>query len=147
MQITIKSGTQTLNYTCAEPSMIISPPEKEISFPTTAAEFSIKQEDLQKVIRAAGVLQLPDIAVVGDGSTITVTSTNSKNPTTDKFSVDVGSTDQSFSLIFKSENIIKLYSSDYNVKLTSKGISKFESTSNVNTVYYIASEANSKFGE
>ena len=146
-KITIKSGAQKLSYTCADPAMIISPPEKELTFPAVDVEFDIKQEELQKLIRAGSVLQLPDIAAIGNGKTISLTATNTKNPTTDQYSVEVGKTDKTFSMVFKMDNIIKLISSDYNVKISGKGISKFESTANMKTLYYVATEANSKFGE
>ncbi|CAB5221490.1 sliding clamp [uncultured Caudovirales phage] len=143
-QMTIKSGKQSLNYTYADPSMLIVPPEKDITFPEPDIEFDVSQEELQKVVRATGVLQLPDIAVVGDSSTIRICATNSKNPTTDTFTVDVGSTDKNFNMVFKAENIIKLLSTNYNVKVSSKGLALFTSDS---ASYYVATEANSSFNK
>jgi gp45 sliding clamp, C terminal len=143
-QVKIVSGRQSVNYTYADPSMIVAPdPNKDINFPAADVEFSISQEELQKVVRASGVLQLPEIAVTGDNHHITVTATNSKNPTTDVFAVEVGETDKSFSMIFKLENIIKLISGNYDVKISSRGLSKW-STGNV--MYYVATEASSSFG-
>lgn len=143
-QVKIVSGRQSVNYTYADPSMIVAPdPNKDINFPTADVEFSISQEELQKVIRAAGVLQLPEIAVTGDSHHITVTATNSKNPTADVFSVEVGDTDKSFNMIFNLDNIIKLISGNYDVKISSRGLSKW-STNNV--IYYVATEASSTFG-
>ena len=48
-----------------------------------------------------------------------------------------------FNMVFKIENL-KLFSGDYNVEVTSKGISKFSHTS-TNLQYFIATEADSKF--
>jgi hypothetical protein len=144
-QVKIVSGRQTVNYTYADPSMIVAPdPNKDINFPAADVEFSISQEELQKAIRAAGVLQLPEIAVTGDSHHITVTANNSKNPSSDVFSIEVGETDKTFNMIFKVENIIKLISSNYNVMISSRGLSKW-STNNV--FYYIATEASSTFGQ
>jgi len=141
-QMTIISGSQSLNYTYADPSMIVTPPEKDINFPEPDIEFNITQEELQKVVRATGVLQLPDIAVIGDGSTLKMSSTNSKNPTTDVFNIKVGETDKKFNMIFKAENIIKLISANYNVKISAKGLALFTA----DTIrYYVATEANSSF--
>jgi hypothetical protein len=142
-QVKIVSGRQSVSYTYADPSMIVAPdPNKDINFPAADIEFSISQEELQKVVRATGVLQLPEIAVIGNGQTVTVTATNSKNPTTDVFSVEVGETDKTFSMIFKVDNIIKLISGSYDVKISSRGLSKW-STNNV--IYYVATEATSNF--
>ena len=141
-QMTIISGSQSLNYTYADPSMIVTPPEKDINFPEPDIEFNITQEELQKVVRATGVLQLPDIAVIGDGSTLKMSSTNSKNPTTDVFNIKVGETTKTFNMIFKAENIIKLLSANYNVKISSRGLALFTA----DTIrYYVATEANSSF--
>jgi len=142
-QVKIESGRQSVNYTYADPSMIVAPdPNKSISFPVADIEFSISQEDLQRVVRATSVLQLPDIAVIGDGQKITITATNSKNPTTDIFGIEVGETDKTFSMYFEVSDIIKLISADYNVKLSSKGLSQWKST---NVLYYVAMKANSSF--
>ena len=145
-KIVIQSGKQKMSYTCADPSMIITPPEKELNFPSAEIDFQVNQEDLQKVIRAGGVLQLPEISVVGKDGKISIAATDTKNPTSDIYTVEIGDTDLTFNMIFKADNIIKLISSDYNVKISSKLISKFTSSSGVN-VYYIAAEKDSKFGE
>jgi gp45 sliding clamp, C terminal len=142
-QVKIVSGRQTVNYTYADPSMIVAPdPNKSINFPAADIEFSISQEELQKVVRATAVLQLPDIAVTGDGTNILVTATNSKNPTTDVFSIEVGKTDKTFKMIFVVENIVKLIPGDYNVMISSKGLSKWTTDK---VLYYVATEANSNF--
>ena len=142
-QVKIVSGRQSVNYTFADPSMIVAPdPNKNINFPVADVEFSISQEELQRVVRATAVLQLPDIAVVGDGENISITATNSKNPTTDGFSIVVGNTDKNFTMYFEVSDIIKLISSDYNVKISSKGLSQWRSD---NVLYYVAVKANSSF--
>jgi len=142
-QVKIESERQSVNYTYADPSMIVAPnPDKSINFPTADVEFSISHEELQRVVRATSVLQLPDIAVIGDGKKITITATNSKNPTTDIFGIQVGETDKSFSMYFEVSDIIKLISADYDVKLSSKGLSQWKSS---NVLYYVAMKANSSF--
>ena len=138
----ISSGKQSLLYTYADASMIVTPPEKDITFPSPDIEFNVTQEELQRVVRSAGVLQLPEITVVGDGSVIRLCSGNSKNPSADTFMIDVGTTDKTFNMVFKAENAMKLISTDYNVKISSKGLSLFTS----NTVsYYVPTESNSSF--
>jgi len=142
-QVKIVSGRQTVNYTYADPSMIVAPdPNKNIVFPEADVEFSISQEELQRVVRATAVLQLPDIAVIGDSQKITITATDSRNPTTDVFGIEVGETDKSFSMYFEVSDVIKLISSDYNVKISSKGLSQWKSA---NVLYYVAMKANSSF--
>lgn len=142
-QMTIVSGRQSVNYTYADISSIVAPPQnKSISIPSSEIEFSISQEELQRIVRSAGVLQLPNIAVTGDGIDIKMTATNSKNPTTDVFSIEVGKTEKTFNMVFKVESIIKLMPANYNVKITSKGLSHFSSDT---IEYYIATESDSYY--
>jgi len=142
-QVKIVSGRQSVNYTYADPSMIVAPPvDKDINFPAAEIEFNITQEELQKLIRAAAVLQLPELSVNGDEHNITVSATNSKNPTADTYSLDVGTTDKMFNMIFKVENIVKLLSTDYQVRISAKGLSQFNASS---VTYYVATEANSQY--
>ena len=138
----ISSGKQSLLYTYADSSMIVTPPEKDISFPSPDIEFDITQEELQRVVRATGVLQLPEITVVGNGSTIRLCASNSKNPSADTFMVDVGTTDKNFNMVFKAENIMKLISTGYNVKISSRGLALFTSST---ISYYVPTESNSTF--
>jgi hypothetical protein len=141
-QLTIVAGRQSVSYTYADPDMIVSPPSKDITFPSADIEFDISQEELQRVVRATAVLQLPDIAVVGNGQKVQVTATNAKNPTTDVFSIDVGESDKTFNVIFKADNIIKLLSGNYNVKISMKGLSQFTSD---NITYFVATEVSSNY--
>lgn len=143
--IVIKSGRQTVNYTYTNPSNIVAPdPTKVVSLPSADIEFSISQDEFQRVVRASGVLQLKEIAVIGDGQTITVTATDSKNPTADVFSIEVGETEKTFTMYFDVHDIIKLLPNDYNVRISSRGLSQF--TANTIT-YFVGNKANSTFNQ
>jgi hypothetical protein len=141
-QLFIRSGRQSVSYTYAEPSMIITPGDKDIQFPTPDVEFMLGQEELNRLVRATGVLQLKNISVIGDGTTTKIAATNPDNPTADMFSIEVGETDKVFNLIFDVGNITKLISADYTVSLSSKGLSRFVSK---DVLYYVAIEADSTF--
>lgn len=144
--ISIQSEKTKMLYTCADESMIIAPPANELKFPATNIEFELNQVDLQKVVRASSVLQLPDIAVMGKDGKISISAVDSKTPTANEYIIEVANTDLNFTAFFKADNIIKLISSDYNVKISDKSISKFSAKTGTN-IYYIATEKNSKFGE
>ncbi len=133
-----------LNYVFADPSMILVPPDKELAFPEPEASFTLTNADFTQVIKAASLLGLPHICVVGNGSQITLEATDVNNSASDDYKTEVGTTDVTFNLVFKIENL-KLFSGDYNVELTSKGISKFTHTSNT-LQYFIATESDSSFG-
>ena len=137
----ISQGKRKINYTFTEPSLIVTPPDKEIKLPDPEVAFSITADELAEVIKALSVLSLPEIAVVGDGSRITVQAVDSKNPSGDNYSVDVGETSNTFRMIIRAENI-KLLPGDYNVQISSKGLSHFSSN---DVEYWIAVETNSTF--
>jgi hypothetical protein len=141
-QLRIVSGRQSVNYTYADPSTIISPPNKEIVFPGAEVEFEVSQQDLQRLVRATGVLQLKSVAVIGDGEKIFIAAASAKNPTADHFSIEVGETDKRFEIFYSADNIIKLISADYNVKISKEGLTHFVAT---NVEYFMASEAGSTY--
>lgn len=138
----IKSGGRKVNYVFADASTIVAPKDdKEIKFPAVDVSFELTNEILTDVLKALGVLRQPEIAVVGDGSTITIQTINSKDPTSDSYSVEVGTTDKTFTFIFKAENI-RFIPDTYQVDIAKAGISKFTSK---DVEYFVAVEQNSKF--
>jgi hypothetical protein len=137
----ISQGKRKINYTFTEPSLIVTPPDKEINLPNPEVTFNIDSTELNEVLKALSVLSLPEIAVVGDGERITVQAIDSKNPSGDVYSVDVGETTSNFRMIIRAENV-KLLPGDYNVQISSKGLSHFKSE---DVEYFIAVEANSTF--
>lgn len=139
--VTISDGRRTTRYTYADPSMVVAPPNKSIKLPDPDVVVSVTWNDIASVTKASSVLQLPEIAFVGDGSNVSLQAIDSSNPTADKYDVVVGSTDKTFKMIIKTENL-KLLPLDYDVSLSSKGMASF-STNKVN--YYIVIEQNSEF--
>jgi len=120
----IREGQRKLNYTFTEPSLIVSPPDKDIKLPNAEVKFNIDATDLQEVLKALAVLSLPEIAVVGDGESITVQAIDSKNPSGDVYTVRVGDTTNTFRMIIRADNL-KLLPGAYEVEISSKGLSKF----------------------
>lgn len=130
----VTSGRSRVSYTYASESMIITPPDKDIQVPNPEATISVEWSDIQSVIRAAGVLQLGEIAFRCDGKTISMSAVDSKNPTADNYSVDVGEGDTEFDMIIKVENL-RLLPEDYTIALSSKGMAHFKSNA---VQYWIA---------
>lgn len=138
----ISSDRSRVNYTYAAESMIIVPPEKDITVPSPEVNVTVNWDDIQKVIRAASVLQLSEVAFRGDGQSVSLAAIDSKNPTADAFDVAVGDSDDHFEMIIKVENL-KLMPKNYDVSISSKGMAHFKSDK---IQYWIAIEKNSKFG-
>jgi|TARA_R110000796_G_scaffold3035_5_gene11562 hypothetical protein len=146
--VTVHDSKRSVNYTYADPQMIVTPPAKEIQLPAIDVAVSIKWEDLSNTLKAASVMGLPEIAISSDGSVINLEAISSKNPTADKYSnvIDSNNAGKVFSAIFKIENI-KVMNFDYDVELSAKGIAKFKSANDEGPklTYWIATEGHSTF--
>lgn len=138
---TISEGKRKTKYVFADASMVIAPPNKEIDVPSKDVEVDVEWTDLQSVIKASGVLQLPEIAFVGKDGDVSLKAIDSSNPSADSFGIELGSTEDTFELIIKTENL-KLLPQNYKVTLSSKGISKFEGQ---DVTYFIAIESKSSY--
>jgi hypothetical protein len=139
--VRIKTNRSQIKYFFADDSMIKQAPEKDISMPDEDVQFSLTEADLNSVIRAASVYQLPDFSVVGDGTKISILARDKDNDTSNTFSIDVGTTDEEFVFNLKVENI-KLLKGDYHVTISKQLISKFIHQT-IPLVYYIALEPDS----
>lgn len=139
--VEISDNNKKSNYTYADESTITKAPEKDINLPSVDVTFTLTHDSLKDVEKAAGVLGLPEIMVVGDGSKVCLQAADSKNPSGDIYSIPIGETTKTFKAIFKSENI-KIIPGDYEVSISSRGISNF---SGKEVTYWIAVEQNSSF--
>lgn len=139
--VTIRSGKKKTSITYAEPSMIVSPPASDINFPDPEVEFNLAGTDLLNILKAATVMQLPEVAITGSGGNILLEAIDNKNPTADTYSITVGETNKTFRMIFKIENM-KLINSDYRVSISSRGLSKF---TNDKLTYFVVTEATSTY--
>lgn len=137
----IKDTNQKVNYTYADPTMIIVPPDKNINMQEAEISFTLTTDSLARIMKAMSIMQTPEIAVVGNEGNISIETFDSKNSTSDNFSVRVGTTKHTFKMVFKVENI-KLMPGDYDVKISSKGIGHFKSN---DVEYWITTEATSTF--
>lgn len=141
--VVIKEGKMRSKYFFADPTVIVSPPEKEITLPTEDVCFELSSQQLEKLKKAASVYQLPDISVIGENSVIKLVARDKKNDTSNDFSIIVGETDSEFVFNFKEENL-KIIPGAYDVIVSSKLLSRF-TNKNVNVCYYIALEPDSTF--
>jgi hypothetical protein len=142
--ITIREGKRRVKYFYADPNVIISPPEKEIKLPSEDVCFQLETGSLEKLVKAAGVYQLPDISAIGDAGVIRLVVRDKKNDTSNEYSIIVGETDEQFTFNFKVENISKIVSGAYNVVVSRKLLSQFTNTKH-NLSYWIALEPDSTF--
>ena len=140
-QVTLKEGTAKANYTYADPSMITTPPEKNIELPSVEVQFNMESADLRQILNGASQLGLPEVVVRGDGTKIELVATDTKNPTSNEFSRTMGEHGAKFQFIFKVENL-KFIPNDYRVEISKQGIAHFKSE---NVQYWVATESGSSY--
>tara|TARA_R100000742_G_C4260850_1_gene78648 strand:- start:506 stop:1075 length:570 start_codon:yes stop_codon:yes gene_type:complete len=143
--VIIKEGRSRSKYFFADPNVIITPPEKPIELPSEDVTFEISTEQLEKLLKAAAIYQLPDLSVVGENGVVKILVRDKKNDTSNDFSIVVGETTDIFSFNFKVENI-KIIPGTYDVVVSQKLLSRFTSK-NYDLTYYIALEPDSTFGD
>ena len=142
--VVIREGKMRSKYFFADPNAIITPPDKEITLPSEDVTFDLSTEQLDKLLKAAAVYQLPDLAAVGEAGVVKLVVRDKKNDTSNDFSIVVGETEAEFSFNFKVENI-KILPGTYEVSVSQKLLSRFTSK-NHDLIYYIALEPDSTFG-
>tara|TARA_B100001123_G_scaffold46181_1_gene47101 strand:- start:1 stop:657 length:657 start_codon:yes stop_codon:yes gene_type:complete len=130
-------------YTYGDPSMLVLPPEKKLDFPEPEITFTMPKDKYDMCLKMASILQVPELVVHGDGSIIQLVATDTNNSSTDSHPEEVGTTDKTFQMVFKIENM-KLLSGSYNVGISSKGIAHF-SHEHSKLEYWIATEQNSNY--
>ena len=139
----IKEGRMRSKYFFADPKVIVTPPDKEITLPSEDVSFTLSTDQLDKLLKAAGIYQLPDLTVVGRNGVVKIQVRDRKNDTSNDFAITVGETDSTFSFNFKVENI-KILPGTYDVVVSKKLLSRFTSQ-NYDLKYYIALEPDSTF--
>lgn len=136
--VDISEGSRVIHYVYSDESVIDDKaPKKELVLPTVDVSFTLTQDDLKAVEKAAGILSLPMLVVTGSEGKLYLQAADLDNPTGDVYAIQIGETDLTFKAVFKTENI-KMIQGDYKVDICSKGISKFYTD---NLEYFVAVEA------
>ena len=141
--VVIREGKRRVKYFFADPQVIVSPPEKEISLPSQDVCFQLEHSQYDKIKKAAAVYQLEDLSAIGEAGVIRLVVRDKRNATSNEYSIIVGETDKEFVFNFKVENL-KIIPASYDVVLSSKLLSKF-TNERYNLNYYIPMEPDSTF--
>ena len=111
--------------------------------PDKYVTFTLKGKCFNDLLKGIVTLNLPDIAVKGDGKNITMIATDKKNKSSNDYSAVVGTTDKTFVAYFKAENL-KIIPDDYDIAISKQRISHFVNR-NKPVQYWIALEPDSEF--
>ena len=141
--IVIADDNNSIDYRLSDPSVISAPPDKELKLPSEDVCLVLTEEHLATIKKAAAVLQIGDVSIIGDGSSIRIQVRDKKNSGSNSYSIDCGETTHVFQFNLKVDNL-KLSEGDYDVVISSKNLAQFTSHSRP-IVYYIAVEPDSTF--
>ena len=121
----IKSGRQSCEYHYADPRLVegCRPPSK-FNLPEVKVVFELSQQELNDILRASAVLQLPDILFTNDEGKVKIIALDKEKPnSTNKYEIEVTPSDMdlnsSFKIYLKSDNL-KILPGDYEISLCEK---------------------------
>lgn len=138
--VRMSQGSTDLTYFYSDPS-VVTTPQKAVQMPSVDCSFTLTQATFTQIQKAAAVLGVPDMVLeVGHDGIMDLRVSDRKNDTSNNFSIEVGeggTPNQKF--YFKVENL-KLLNGDYNVEVSTQGISRFTNTKK-QVEYFIALEA------
>ena len=136
--------TSSLKYWYSDPSVVTSP-SKMITMLSEDVKLTLTSEDIEKLKRAASVVQAPDMVLEKTDAGVSLMVCDKKNTTANNYAIDVdcNSNAKSFKFYFKVENM-KLLPGTYDITISSKNISNFKN-SNKNVEYWIALEPESTY--
>jgi len=141
--IVITDGTTSIDYRYSDPSVIVGPPDKELVLPSEDVCVVLTEDQIESIKKAAAVLQIPDVSLIGDGKNVYLTVRDKKNSGSNTYKVEVGETEDVFCFNMKVENL-KLIAGDYDVIISAKNLAYF--TNHGRPVsYYVAMEPDSTF--
>jgi hypothetical protein len=137
----ISEGKRRTKYAFADVSMIHTAPDKEITIPAADVVVNVTWEDLQSVLKAAGVLQFTEVAFVGQEGKVYLKAVDTSSANADDYGIEIGETADEFTIVIKTDNL-KLLPQNYQVTLCAKGISEFKGES---ATYFVAIDTKSTY--
>lgn len=139
--VLIKSGKKSSRYYYTDPQMIMSPPDKDLELPETATKFTLPSDVKKEATKAASVLQVENVVVVASEKGVKIVVRDNRNKTSNTFEHELEEFEHEGDdkeYIFRVDNL-KMLDLDYEVELTTKGISHFKANEG-KVQYWVATE-------
>ncbi len=125
----------------------LTTPQKDITMPEANVKFTLDNDTMNKLKRAASTLGHSEISISGSDGVLSLSVVDSQNMTSNAFSIDIDGdfTDDAVFNFILSTNNLKILPGDYEVEISSKLITQFSHKS-LDVRYWIALEKSSTFG-
>lgn len=138
LTLTGNGERSTITYRYTDASMIVCPPNKKLTVPSSVVTFELTETDLEWISRCAAVLQQPNISIESDGEHVYLTTFDSTNDSAHVQKLKIAAGDgNTYKFVLRTENV-KLLSTGYTVEAT-RGIITFTGN-NIPVKYWIATE-------
>lgn len=135
--VVVTNGRSSVTYYYSEPSLL-TVPTRQLKMPSTKVSFDLDEQDLAEILKAASILQVSDLKMIGGEGKFRIMVDDSSQSTANNFEIvlDENYTGSDFEgTINVSE--IKFIPGSYTVELTDTVISKFKHKT-LDLSYYIA---------
>ena len=139
--LTISKDNGKFEYFYSSPSVIVAAPDKSIEV-DNHYQFKLTAEDVNMVMKAAGITGAPTITIASDGTTVTLTIGDKKNDTANTYKKVIGTSEHIFDCHMAVENF-KVIPNSYTVTISKKKAFHFKHETKA-LEYFIAMEPDSK---
>lgn len=137
--IQFQSAAQKVKYYYSSPSVIVSPPDREIKMPEADIKFKLWLEDLEKILKASNIMKLKNLSITPN-SVIVMNKSSTGANVGNRLEIDVEMeyfSDNTTFNDFISIDLLKVIPANYTVSVVHGKLAKFETE---NLTYYIALE-------
>jgi hypothetical protein len=124
----------------------LTTPSKDVNMPDGEVQFTLDEDTLNKIKRAASTFGLNELSITGKNGVLSLTVVENQNSTSNSFSIDIDGEfeDAEFTFVLSIANL-KILAGDYDVNISSKLISNFKHKEHP-VQYWIALEKTSTYG-
>jgi hypothetical protein len=145
VQISDQSNRASIKYFYSSPDILTSP-KKDIVMPHAEVTFTVDNDTMNNVIKAAGVFGHDMFTVTANNGTLSLGVVDPEDSTSNAYSIDIDGEfeTEDFKFIIRISNL-KMLPGTYEVKLSSKEISQFTNVDK-DITYWVALEKNSQYG-
>ena len=138
---------QSLKYNFADINNLVTS-DKDIIMPECEVSFTLSDKQMNTIRKASATLNANDLVVMKNGDNLVAIVTDTKNPSSNEFTLDLGNlsinTSETFEFVFDISNFKFIASDEYKFGVSSKLISSIETPT---ITYWMALLKTSKFGE
>ncbi len=142
----IKDVNRSVKFFYTNEALVKAAPEADINVESgNYIKVQLKGADLSAMLKAVGILQVPQIIFKSDGGDVFIAALDLKNDSSNNFKINLGKGNGDvFQFAFDVEKIMLFAVDDYDVTLSDIGAAKFES-STIDLRYWSAVEAKGSF--